>query len=68
MVKKYLYCADNIAPVPFLDQVRILEFDSSGRVYKSKEYDITISIPEGAIPHGETVHMEVAVAVWPISV
>ena len=61
-VKKYLYCAENIAPVPFLGQVKVLEFDSSGGEYKSNQHDITISIPRGAIPQGERVHMEVAVA------
>lgn len=62
IVKKYFHCAENLVPVPFQDQVQILEFDSTGREYKNSEHGITISIPEGAIPQGEIVHMEVAVA------
>ena len=61
-VQQYFHCAENLVPVPFLDQVRILEFDTNGREYKSNEHGITINIPEGAIPHGQIVHIEVAVA------
>ena len=64
IVKKYLYCSEKIASVPFLGQVEVLEFDSSGKEYKSTHHDITISIPQGAIFQGETVHMEVAVALY----
>ena len=64
IVKKYLYCAEKIASVPFLGQVEVLEFDSSGKEYKSSHHGITITIPKGAIPQRETVHMEVAVALF----
>ena len=64
MVKKYLYCAETIASALFLGQVEVLEFDSSGGEYKSNHHEITVSIPSGAIPQGETVHMEVAVALY----
>ena len=63
-MKKYLDCAEKIASVPFLGQVEVLEFDSSGGEYKSNNHGITISIPKGAIPQGEAVHMEVAVALF----
>ena len=63
-MKKYLHCAENLAPVPFFDEVRILEFDASGREYQNREHGISISIPEGAIPGGELVHFEVAVALY----
>ena len=63
-MKKYFYCAENIAPVPFLGQVKVLEFDSSGGEYESNHHGITISVPKGAIPEGETVHVEVAVALY----
>ena len=42
----------------------VIEFDFFGREYKNYEHDITLSIPEGAIPHGEKVHIEVAVALY----
>ncbi len=63
-VKKYFHCTENLVPVPFMDQVQILEFDFTGREYKSSEHGITINIPEGAISQGEIVHMEVAVALY----
>lgn len=63
-MKKYLYCAENIALVPFLGQVKVLEFDSSGGEYESNHHGVTISIPKGAIPEGEIVHMEIAVALY----
>ena len=64
MVQQYFHCAENLVPVPFLDQVRILEFDATGQKYKSSEHGITINIPEEAIPQGQIVHVEVAVALY----
>ena len=63
-IKRYLCCAENIAPVPFLGQVKVLEFNSYGGEYKSNHHDITIKIPNGAISQGQTVHVEVAVALY----
>ncbi len=64
MIKQYLHCFENIASVPFQDHVTVIEFDASGGEYKNNEHDITLSIPEGAIPHGEIVHIEVAIALY----
>lgn len=62
MVNKYLYCTEMIASVPFLGRVEVLVFDSSGKEYESSQHRITISIPKDAIPQGEIIHLEVAVA------
>jgi hypothetical protein len=63
-IKQYLHCSQNIASVPFQDDVAIIEFDDSGGEYNNIDHDITLSVPEGAIPRGEIVHMEVAVALY----
>ena len=42
----------------------IIAFDASSKEYKNYEHDITISIPEGAVPPGAIVHLEVAVALY----
>ena len=64
MVKQYLLCSQNIASVPFQDHVTVIEFDASGGEYKNIDHDITLSIPTGAVPQGEILHMEVAAALY----
>ena len=64
MIKQYLHCSQNIASVPFQDQISVVEFDNSGGEYKNVDHDITLAIPEGSVPQGEVVHMEVAVALY----
>ena len=64
MIKKYLHCSQNITSVPFQDHVTVIEFDSSGGEYNNNEHDISLSVPEGAVPRGEIVHIEVAVALY----
>ena len=47
--------------IPFLYH-KTLQCDSRGLEYAIKDHDITLRIPKGAIPAGEKVHVEVAVA------
>ena len=63
-VSKYYFCSENIASVPFVDPVTVLECDSSGREYTNVSHDITLRIPENAIPQGSKVHFEVATALF----
>lgn len=63
-IKQYLHCSQNIASVPFQDHISVIEFDDSGGEYKNIDHDITLTVPEGAVPQGEVVHMEVAVALY----
>ena len=63
-MKKYLYCAENIAHVPFLEPVAVLKCDYRGCVHKNVDHDVILRIPEGAIPRGECIHLEVAVALY----
>ena len=63
-IKKYLWCADNTAHVPFLDPVAILECDYRGCSHKLIDHDITLRVPNGAISNGKIVHIEVAVALY----
>ena len=64
MIKQYLHCSRKIASVPFQDHISVIEFDDSGCEYKNIDHDITLTVPEGAVPQGEVVHMEVAVALY----
>ena len=61
---KYFECAENVASVPFVDPVTILEFDSSGKECTNISHDITLKVPENAIPQGSVIHFEVAVALY----
>ena len=63
-VSMYYWCAKNVASVPFIDPVTVLECDSSGREYTNLSHDITLRVPENAIPHGSSVHIEVATALF----
>ena len=51
------------AKVPFLYH-RLLECDNSSTEYTVKDHDITLRIPEGALPMGESVHFEIGVAAY----
>ena len=53
--------SDTGLQIPFLYH-KMLECDSRGREYTIKDHDITLRIPKGAIPAGEKVHLELAVA------
>ena len=63
-VSKYYFCAQNLASVPFIDPVMTFECDSSGREYTNKNHDITVRIPENAIPQGSIVYFEVATTLF----
>ena len=61
---KYLECAENVSSVLFVDQVTVLEFESSGKECTNIDHDITVKVPKNAIPQGSVVHFEVAVALY----
>ena len=63
-IRNFFQCSETVAPIPCLDQVFVLEGDSKGSVYTNIDHDITLSIPEGAIPCNMKVHFEVAVALY----
>ena len=63
-VLKYFKSAENVASVPFVDEVTVLAFDSSGKECINIDHDITLKVPENAIPQGSVVHFEVAVALY----
>ena len=52
-----------MAHIPFLGPVTVVTCDHRGRQFKNEEHDITVTIPEGAIPEGLVVHFELAVAI-----
>lgn len=53
--------AMKLANVPFVDHY-VLECDCSGIEYTNKKHNFSLRIPEGAIPMGEKIHFEVAIA------
>ena len=59
----YFITAKKTAHVPFLDH-QMLECDCNGQEYTNMDHDITLRIPEGAVPEGEKVHFEVGVAMY----
>ena len=63
-VSTYYECSNNIASVPFLDQVDVLTCDLFGGEYYSSDHGIMLRIPAGAIPPGHIAHLEVAVALY----
>ena len=48
--------------VQFVDQIDVLKCDSSGMEFTNTDHDITLRVPEGAIPDGVTVHIKAGVA------
>ena len=59
----YLSKAEGRLEVSFLGHCE-LECDCRGFEYTNKEHDIKVRIPEGAVPDGETFHIEFAVAMY----
>ena len=59
----YFIEAENRAQIPFLHH-QILECDSCGLEYTNVDHDITLKIPEGAVPQGKIIHFEVAIALY----
>ena len=55
--------AETKALVPFLYHY-VLTCDSRGLQYTINDHDITLRIPEGAVDQGETIHLEVGVAMY----
>ena len=59
----YFTEAEKRAHVPFHHH-KLLECDCRGQEYTIKDHDITLRIPEGAIPVGKKIHFEIAVAMF----
>ena len=57
----YFTEAKETAQVPFLHH-QLFECDCNGQEYTTEEHDITLRIPEGAVPKGEKIHFEIGVA------
>jgi hypothetical protein len=57
------YKAEKKAGVNFLHHT-ILECDDHSREYTIQDHDITLRIPEGAIPPGKKIQLEIAVAMY----
>ena len=55
--------AEKRAGVPFLHHT-ILECDHHSQEYTIQDHDITLRIPEGAVPTGEKIQFEIAVAMY----
>ena len=53
--------AEKVAGVPFLHH-KMLECDHHCQVYTIFDHDITIRIPEGAVPTGKKIQLEIAVS------
>ena len=51
------------AKVPFLYH-HLLECDNNSAEYTIKDHDITLRIPEGAVPVGESINFEIGVAAY----
>ena len=63
-------CAYDSETVTFIDPPEVLVFDSTGGTYRNSLHGITLTIPEGAVPDGRSIHIQVGVAmhgpfVWP---
>lgn len=50
--------ASNISNVPFLEEPIIFNCDSSGGTYSISSHGISVQVPQGAIPKGNQVHIE----------
>ena len=55
--------AEKRAGVPFLHH-KVMECDHHSQEYTIKDHDITLKIPEGAVPTGKKIQFEVAVAMY----
>lgn len=55
--------AEMRARVPFLYH-KVLDCDYQGQEYTIKGHDITVRIPEGAVPVGKSIHFELAVSMY----
>ena len=63
-------CAYDSETVTFVDPPEVVVFNSTGGTYRNSLHGITLTIPEGAVPDGRSIHIQVGVAmhgpfVWP---
>ena len=64
VVSQYYQCAENITHTPFIDPVEVIACDHRGIRHTLTDQDITLDIPEGAVPKERVVHLELAVALY----
>lgn len=50
--------------IPFIDPVTTIECDHTGKEQTLKEHGITVKIPEGAIPKGKVIQVEMSVTLY----
>ena len=51
----------SLPSVPYMDPVEIVQCDSTGGVFYSSAHDFGFTIPEGAIPEGDSINIEVGI-------
>ena len=51
----------SLPSVPYMDPVEVVVCDSTGGIFYSSTHDFGFTIPEGAIPEGEPINIEVGV-------
>ena len=51
----------SLSLVPYMDPVEIVKCDSAGGLFYSSTHDFGFAIPEGAIPEGDSISIEVGV-------
>jgi len=51
----------SLSLVPYMDPVEVVMCDSKGGVFYSSTHDFGFAIPEGAIPEGDSINIEVGV-------
>jgi len=51
----------SLLSVPYMDPVEVVICDSKGGVFYSSTHDFGFAIPEGAIPEGDSINIEVGV-------
>ena len=59
----YFTEAERNAQVLFMHH-QLVECDCNGQEYTVVDHDITLKIPQGAVPEGQTIHFEIAVAMY----
>ena len=64
VVSQYYQCAENTTHIPFVDPVTVVVCDHHGLQHTLTDHDITLKIPEGAVPKGKVIHIEMAVALY----
>lgn len=64
IVSQYYKIAENISHIPFIDPVTVITCDYYGIHHTLTGHGITMDIPEGVIPKGQVISIELAVALY----